>query len=97
MAAGHRLKIFSVTKEENMKHSIVCTCFQYLLSVTELSHFDGTDFSALNWLYFNLDSVFACWNNAKVHYVAGVSEEPDVSLFRLEVCRVTLQSGYVCS
>jgi len=78
-----------------MKDSILFTCFKYLLSVTELSHFDVTNFSVLNWLYFNLGSVFACWNNAKVHYVASFSEEPDISLFRLEVCRVTLQSGYV--
>ena len=63
MAVGHRLKIFSVTKEENMKHSIVCACFKYLFSVTESSHFDVTDFIVLNWLCFNLGSVFTCWDN----------------------------------
>jgi hypothetical protein len=45
-----------------------------------LSHFDVTDFIALNWLYFYLGSVFAFCNNVKVHYVGGFFEEPDVSL-----------------
>jgi len=60
-----------------------------------LSHFDVKDFSVSDWLCFNLGSVSACWNNSKGHYVAGVYDEPDVSLFGLEVCRRKLQSGYV--
>jgi len=56
------------------------SCICWLFHRIELSHFDVTDFIALNWLYFYLGSVFAFCNNVKVHYVGGFFEEPDVSL-----------------
>jgi len=69
VAAGHRLKISSVRKEENTKTQSFDTCLKYLLSVTELSDLDITHFGLSNWLYFNLGSVSTCWNNVKVLYL----------------------------